>query len=387
VFVPAVLVIAAATFALTWAIAGDAVAGLVNAVSVLVIACPCALGLATPTALMVGVGRGAQAGILIKNAAALEHAKHLDILVVDKTGTLTLGQPAVTGIHPQAEVSQDEVLLLAASVEQGTAHPLARAIVDRAKSEELRPLVVENSNTVAGRGVSARHDGQEIILGSPQFLGERGVAFDEAPLAAWQQAGQTVVGVAVNGRLIGWLTLADTLRPGVARAVRHLRTMGTRVVMLTGDHAATAAAVAKQAGIEEFRAQLMPEGKAEAIRVWQTDGSRVGMVGDGINDAPALAQADVSFAMGAGSGSALETADITLLRNDLASVIAAIDLSAATVRKIWQNLFFAFVYNALGIPLAALGWLSPGLAGGAMAMSSVSVVTSALWLRRWKPPL
>ncbi|KAB2844455.1 MAG: copper-translocating P-type ATPase [Burkholderiales bacterium] len=386
VFVPVVLVMALLTWALTWFLQADLALAVVNAVAVLVIACPCALGLATPTALMVGVGRGAQAGILIKNAAALEHAQRVDVLVVDKTGTLTLGEPRVTAIYPRGGISTDGLLELAAGLEQGTVHPLARAILKEAQARGLAPAVVTHAQTRSGLGVSGQLDEALLRLGSPQFLHAEGLAFDAAEFAAWQQAGQTVVGVARDDQLLGWLTLADTLRPGVERVVAALQRQGTRVVMLTGDHAATAAAIAGRAGITEFQAGLMPQAKAEAVRAWQAQGQRVGMVGDGINDAPALAQADVSFAMGAGSGSALEAADVTLLRNDLAGVLAAIDLSRATVRKIWQNLFFAFIYNVLGIPVAALGWLSPAFAGGAMAMSSVSVVGSALLLKRWRPP-
>jgi len=387
VFVPVVLGVALLTWLLTWWWNGDFAAALVHGVSVLVIACPCALGLATPTALMVGVGRGAQAGILIKNAAALEHAQHVDVLVVDKTGTLTEGAPRVQGVHPAPGVSETELLQIAAGLEAGTVHPLARAILAEAEKRQILSETVSDLRTEPGLGVTGQAAGAVLRLGSPQFLRSAGVAMTEEPTENWQSQGQTVVGVASDSRLLGWLTLADTLRSGAARAVSALQAQGTRVVMLTGDHAATAAAIASAAGVTEYRAGLLPQDKAAAIREWQAQNLRVGMVGDGINDAPALAQADVSFAMGAGSGSALETADVTLLRNELSGVLAAMSLSQATVRKIWQNLFFAFVYNVLGIPLAALGYLSPGLAGGAMAMSSVSVVTSALLLKRWKPPL
>lgn len=387
VFVPVVLGIALFTWLATWGWTSDFSAALVHGVSVLVIACPCALGLATPTALMVGVGRGAQAGILIKNAAALEHAQRVDVLVVDKTGTLTEGAPRILGVYPTSGVSETDLLQLAAGLEAGTVHPLARAVLAEAERRGIEPQTVSELCTEPGRGVVGRAKGLVLRLGSPQFLRAEGVALADETSAGWQSQGHTVVGVAADRTLLGWLTLADSLRPGAARAVSALRAQGTRVVMLTGDHATTAAAIAKAAGVTEYRAGLLPQDKAAAIRQWQAEKLRVGMVGDGINDAPALAQADVSFAMGAGSGSALETADVTLLRNELTDVLAAMSLSRATVRKIWQNLFFAFVYNALGIPLAALGYLSPGLAGGAMAMSSVSVVTSALLLKRWKPPL
>lgn len=386
VFVPVVLVIAALTWLVTWWWTGTFATGLMHGVAVLVIACPCALGLATPTALMVGVGRGAQSGILIKNAAALEHAQHLDVLVVDKTGTLTEGAPRVTGVFPAAGETTESLLQAAAGLEQGTVHPLARAILEEARRQGLVPSVLHEFTTLPGLGVTAKDGEATLRLGSAQFLSASGTEFDSGVLDLWFKAGQTVVGVTRDAQLLGWLTLADSLRPGVVQAVAALQRQGTRVVMLTGDHAATAAAIAQSAGVTEFRAGLLPQDKAEAIKNWQAQSLRVGMVGDGINDAPALAQADVSFAMGAGSGSALETADVTLLRDELAGVLAAMSLSRATVRKIWQNLFFAFVYNVLGIPLAALGYLSPGLAGGAMAMSSVSVVTSALLLKRWRPP-
>jgi Cu+-exporting ATPase len=386
-FVPAVLVIAALTLVANGLILGDWVAALMRATAVLVIACPCALGLATPTALMVGVGRGAQAGILIKNAQALERAEKIDTLVVDKTGTLTMGAPSVVGIHPASGFTANELLLLASSLEQGATHPLARAIVKRADEFELRPLPVRNVQVRPGRGVSGENGAQEIRLGSPAFLAESGVLIDDAALAQVQVAGQTIVGVAEGTKLVGWITLADTLRPNAAAAVIALKDEGVAVTMLTGDHPAPAAAIAKTAGIDNWRAEQLPQDKRAVIGELQKHGRVVGMVGDGVNDAPALAQADVSFAMGAGAGSALSAADVTLLRNDLNAVAAAIDLSRATLRKIRQNLFFAFVYNVLGIPLAAFGLLSPVIAGAAMAASSVSVVSNALLLKRWRPRL
>jgi Cu+-exporting ATPase len=365
---------------------GDWVAALMRATAVLVIACPCALGLATPTALMVGVGRGAQHGILIKNAEALERAQKIDALVVDKTGTLTEGKPGISGIHPVAGHAVDELLLLAASLEHGATHPLARAIVQRAGELGLQPLPVRNVRAHPGRGVSGENGAQEIRLGSPAFLAESGVRIDDSALAQVQAEGATIVGVAEGTQLVGWITLADKLRPGAAAAVAALGDERVAVTMLTGDHPAPAAVIAKAAGIESWRAEQLPQDKRAAIVELQKQGRVVGMVGDGVNDAPALAQADVSFAMGAGAGSALSAADVTLLRNDLGAVAAAIDLSRATLAKIRQNLFFAFVYNVLGIPLAAFGLLSPVIAGAAMAASSVSVVTNALLLKRWRPP-
>ena len=385
-FVPVVLVVAAATLLSNGVLTGDWVIALMRATAVLVIACPCALGLATPTALMVGVGLGARAGILIKNAAALERAERIDALVVDKTGTLTKGSPAVADVQPAEGHSALEVMSLAASVEQGAAHPLARAIVARAAELGAKPRALGSVRVHPGRGVSADEAGHAIILGSPVFLAESGVPIDRAALARVEAAGRTIVGVARDARLVGWLILVDELRSGSAAAVAVLQRIGVIVTMLTGDHAAPAASVAGKVGIGEWRAAQSPESKRAAIVAMQGKGRVVGMVGDGVNDAPALAQADVSFAMGAGAGSALSAADVTLLRNDLGAVAAAVDLSRATLRKIRQNLFFAFFFNALGIPLAAFGLLSPVIAGAAMAASSVTVVANALLLKRWRPP-
>jgi Cu+-exporting ATPase len=385
IFVPAVLAIAVVTLVANGVVLGDWAQALLRATAVLVIACPCALGLATPAALMVGVGRGAQAGILIKNAEALERAEKIDVLVVDKTGTLTAGKPAVVAIDAAAGRSERDVLLLAAGLEHGATHPLAEAIVQRAAGLDAKFLPVESVRVHAGLGVSGQSRGQSVRLGSPAYLAESGVAFDPAAVAAAQAAGETVVGVAEDRRLVGWIMLADTVRANAAGVVAALRRDGVTTIMLTGDHPATARAIARAVGIDEWRATQKPDDKRRAIAELQQAGNAVGMVGDGVNDAPALAQADVSFAMGAGSGSALAAADVTLLRNDLTAVVAAIELSRATLAKIRQNLFFAFVYNVLGIPLAAVGLLSPVVAGAAMALSSVSVVSNALLLKRWRP--
>ncbi len=384
-FVPAVLVIALVTLVANGLLLHDWAAALMRATAVLVIACPCALGLATPTALMVGIGRGAQAGILVKNAAALERAEKIDTLVVDKTGTLTIGEPCVAGLHPAKGFTGNEVLLLAAALEHGATHPLARAIVVRAQLLELEPLPVTNIRSYPGRGVTGVNGTQTIRLGSPAFLVEAGVGVDGEAFIEARGNAQSIVGVAEGDTLVGWITLADALRPNAATAVAALRDAGVAVTMLTGDHSAPAAAIAKAVGIDSWQAEQRPEDKRATIVALQREGRIVGMLGDGVNDAPALAQADVSFAMGAGAGSAVAAADLTLLRNDLAGVAAAIDLSRATLSKIRQNLFFAFVYNALGIPLAAFGLLSPVIAGAAMAASSVSVVGNALLLRRWRP--
>jgi len=385
VFVPVVLVLALITLVGTGLVLGDWAAALMRATAVLVIACPCALGLATPTALMVGVGRGAQVGILIKNAEALERAQKIGALVVDKTGTLTAGAPVVIGQHPAAGFTRSELLLLAASLEHGATHPLAKAILARAAAFDVVAVPVTNVRVYPGRGVAGENGRQIVSLGSPAFLTENGVAFDAAALDTVRGEGNTVVGVAEGSTLVGWITLVDALRPGAAAAVGALKAENVAVTMLTGDHPGAAPAAAKAAGIDDWRAEQLPQDKRAAIVEMQKRGVVVGMVGDGVNDAPALAQADVSFAMGAGSGSALSAADVTLLRNDLAAVASAIDLSRATLSKIRQNLFFAFVYNVLGIPLAAFGLLSPVVAGAAMAASSVSVVGNALLLKRWRP--
>jgi Cu+-exporting ATPase len=387
IFVPVVIGIAALTFVLTWWIAGDAVRALVHAVAVLVIACPCALGLATPTAIMVGTGRGAQSGILIRNAAALEQAGRLQTLIVDKTGTLTEGRPVVTEVVALAGASREELLRVAASLEQGSTHPLARAVLAAAGAESIASVPLTHFNSVPGRGVSGVVAGSAAtaMLGSVDWLEGNGIAIPRDAGEALQAAGRTIVAVARDGRALGLLALADAVRPSSAHAVARLQSAGIDVVMLTGDTEATARAVAGAVGIRDFRAGVLPGGKADAVRALMARGVVTGMVGDGVNDAPALAAADVSFALGAGSDIAIEAADITLMRNDLDAVADAILLSRATLAKIRQNLFFAFAYNVLGIPLAAIGLLNPVIAGAAMAASSVSVVGNALLLRRWRP--
>lgn len=403
IFVPAVCAVAALTFALWWWLGGDFTTALVNGVAVLVIACPCALGLATPTAIMVGTGRGANAGILVKNAEALERAEKIAVLAVDKTGTLTQGQPAVTDCLPldgEGAPSAEELVAWAGALEQGSDHPLARAVLAELDSRGLELPEVQGFQNFPGHGVQGTVSGRSLALGSPSWLKERGAEGNMAVLSQLQAQGKTVVGLAQGGdaagagepglapapwRLLGWIAIADPLRPSSAAAVARLRALGVEVVMLTGDNPATAAAIAEAAGISRFQAQVLPGDKAAAVQALKQGGRLVAMVGDGINDAPALAAADVSFAMGAGSDAALEAADLTLMKNDLGGVADAISLSRATLGKIRQNLFFAFIYNVLGIPLAALGWLNPVVAGAAMAMSSVSVVSNSLLLRRWRP--
>lgn len=385
IFVPVVVGLALLTLAGWWLWSGDFAQALINAVAVLVIACPCALGLATPTAIMVGTGQGARAGMLVKNAEALELAEKMRVLAVDKTGTLTRGEPAVTEVLPAPGWTDTALLEVAGAVEQGSAHPIARAVLDHVRARGLSLAAVDAVHSVGGKGLEGRADGRTVLLGAPRFLQERGVALPEGFYADLAARGRTLVAVAVDGELAGVLGIADPLREDSARAVARLQVRGIRVVMLTGDHEATAAAIAAQVGITEYRAQVLPGDKAAAVKELGAGGALVGMAGDGINDAPALAAADVSFAIGVGADVAVEAADITLVRNSLDGVADAIDLSRATLAKIRQNLFFAFIYNVLGIPLAALGFLNPVVAGAAMAMSSVSVVSNSLLLRRWRP--
>ncbi|MDD2987364.1 MAG: heavy metal translocating P-type ATPase [Zoogloea sp.] len=384
VFVPTVVLIALVTFLGWWWFGGEVAPALVNAVAVLVIACPCALGLATPTAVMVGTGQGARAGILVKNAEALELAERIKVLVVDKTGTLTEGRPAVLDVRMVPGAARDDLLALAAGLEQTSHHPLARAVVTAAQEAGLSLSLPEAVQAVSGKGITGQVAGQRVMVGSPDFLAAQGTPLPADVLEPLLAAALTPVGVLADGKVLGALGLADPLRASSRAAVARLQGLGVRVVMLTGDHPAVAARIAAEAGITEFRAQVMPEGKAEAVAALRGEGL-VGMVGDGINDAPALAAADVSFAIGAGSDVAIEAADLTLVRNDLAGVADAISLSRATLGKIRQNLFFAFIYNILGIPAAAFGLLNPVIAGAAMAMSSVSVVSNSLLLKRWRP--
>ncbi len=384
IFVPAVIAISIATFALWWWLGGSFTLALINAVAVLVIACPCALGLATPTAIMVGTGQGARNGILVKNAAALERAEKIKTLVVDKTGTLTEGKPVVTDLLPAGAATALRLLRLAATLEQGSQHPLAQAILAQARKQGLELPALGSFSSLPGKGVTGEVEGKSCILGSPAYLAENGLAPDNTILSRIHAEGKTGVALAEAGVLLGYIAIADRLRDSSTQAIARLKSMGIEVIMLTGDNHATAAAIARQAGIGRYRAEVLPQHKAEEVEKLRAGGTVTGMVGDGINDAPALAAADVSFAVGAGSDVAIEVADVTLMRNDLNSVADAIGLSRATLGKIRQNLFFAFIYNVLGIPLAAMGMLSPVIAGAAMAMSSVSVVSNSLLLKRWK---
>ncbi len=385
VFVPAVLVVAFVTF-LVWFFglhAGIARA-LTPAVAVLVIACPCALGLATPTAIMVGTGRGAALGILIKNGEALERAHKISRVVFDKTGTITEGQPILTDIVLHNGLDRRGLLRLAAAAERGSEHPLASAIVEGADAEGI----IGNAKTftsVAGLGVKAQVEGRDVLVGTAALLREAGVAVPEAAMADMtrlEAEGKTSVLVAVGHEEAGILAVADTVRPGAKDAIARLHGMGLSIALLTGDSPRVADAVARQVGIQEVEAGVRPDEKAAAVRVWQNGGEqRVAMVGDGVNDAPALAQADLGIAMGKATDVAMEAADITLLRADLNGVADAVLLSRRTMKIIRQNLFWAFIFNVVGIPLAALGLLNPMIAALAMAFSSVTVVTNSLRLK------
>ncbi len=389
VFVPVVMGIAALT-AVGWLAAGaGGVAATVAAVSVLVIACPCALGLATPTALMVGTGAAARAGILIKDAVALERAHAVNVVVFDKTGTLTEGRPAVRAVLPAPGAGDADALLAdVAAAQQGSEHPLAGAVTRAATEAGLTVAPVATFRALAGRGIEATlAGGRALAVGSRRWMGERGV--DLGPLAeaaaALEAEGATVMWVAEGTALRGAIAVGDRIRPGAADAIARLVRVGIAPVLLTGDNAATAAVVARALGITRVVAEVLPDDKAREIAALRAGGRVVAMVGDGVNDAPALAAADVGFAMPTGTDVAKHTAGVTLMRPDPGLVADAITISRATTRKIHQNLFWAFLYNVVGIPLAALGLLTPVLAGAAMAFSSVSVVTNALLLRRWRP--
>jgi heavy metal translocating P-type ATPase len=391
-FVPAVIVVALLAFA-AWSIYGPQprfAFGLVAAVTVLIIACPCALGLATPMAIMVGVGRGAQLGVLIKNAEALERMEKVDTLVIDKTGTLTEGKPKVVAVVAAKGFDDSEALRLAASVETASEHPLALAIVAAAQERKLKLTPVGEFDSPTGKGVVGTVDGHRLLLGNAKFLGERGVPTDELQSEAerLRHEGATAIFLGVDGRAAAVVAIADLVKPTTPDALQALAREGVRLVMLTGDNNTTAQAVARRLGIAEVEAEVLPDQKSAVVAKLQKEGRLVAMAGDGVNDAPALAAADVGIAMGTGTDVAIESAGVTLLKGDLTGIVRARRLSQATMRNIRQNLFFAFVYNAAGVPIAAGALypifgilLSPVIAAAAMALSSVSVVGNSLRLR------
>ncbi|MEC4894173.1 MAG: heavy metal translocating P-type ATPase [Oscillatoria sp. PMC 1051.18] len=396
-FVPAVIAIAIATFVIWFDVMGNLTLALITTVGVLIIACPCALGLATPTSVMVGTGKGAENGILIKDAESLELAHKIKSVVLDKTGTVTQGKPTVTDyvtVLGTAHANELKLLRLAASVERNSEHPLAEAVVRYAQTQQVELVEVSKFEAIAGSGVQAIVSERLVQIGTSRWMEELGI--DTKALAqqkaAWEASGKTAIWLAVDGRIEALMGIADAVKPTSSAAVQAMRKLGLEVVMLTGDNQKTAEAIAKEVGIPRIFAEVRPEQKAAKVRQLQQEGKIVAMVGDGINDAPALAQADVGIAIGTGTDVAIAASDITLISGDLEAIVTAIQLSKATMRNIQENLFFAFIYNVAGIPIAAgilfpiFGWLfSPIIAGGAMAFSSVSVVTNALRLRNFQP--
>ncbi len=385
-FVPAVVGVAIAAFAI-WTLAGSFSHGLLAFIAVLVISCPCALGIATPAALMVGVGKGAELGILIRSGEVLERVEQLTTVVFDKTGTLTRGKPALTQVVPLGAANREQVLQRAASLEYGSEHPLAAAVLNAAEAEGLAPLPGTDFQAQVGEGVQAVVDGQRLWLGNRSQAGKFVQQLSEAvqrPLQQLETAGNTVMLLGQGAEVLGLLAVADTVGPEAKQAVELLRRRRIQVVMLSGDNRTTAQAIAADVGITDVIAEVRPADKAETIRALQQAGQVVAMVGDGVNDAPALATADIGIAIGTGSDVAKEAGDLLLLGNDLRDVVTAIGLSRATMRKIRQNLFWAFVYNSLGVPIAALGWLNPMIAGAAMALSSLSVIVNSSLLRRYQ---
>ncbi|KXG77427.1 Copper-exporting P-type ATPase A [Fervidicola ferrireducens] len=387
VFVPVVIAIALITFAVWYFVYGNFTAGLINAVAVLVIACPCALGLATPTSVMVGTGKGAEYGVLIKGGEHLERAHRIKAIVLDKTGTITKGKPEVTDIIPTGNLMEEEILSFAAIAEKNSEHPLGEAIVNKAKEKGVELPDPENFEAIPGHGIYAKIKGREVYLGNRRLMKAKNISTEsvEDLLTKLENEGKTAMIMAIDGTLEGIVAVADTLKENSKEAIDELKKMGIEVWMITGDNERTAKAIARQVGIDKVMAEVLPEHKAEEVEKLKKQGKITAMVGDGINDAPALAAADVGIAIGTGTDVAIEAADITLMSGDLKGIVTAIKLSRATMRNIKQNLFWAFIYNTLGIPFAALGYLSPAIAGAAMAFSSVSVVTNALRLKKFKP--
>lgn len=393
-FVPIVIVLAILS-GIAWYLAGESgVFSLTIAISVLVIACPCALGLATPTAIMVGTGKGAEYGVLIKSGGALEKTHKIDTIIFDKTGTLTEGKPEVTDIVTVSELSEEKLLILAASAEKGSEHPLGEAIVHGAENKKLTLLKTQTFNALPGHGIEVTIENQSLLLGNKKLMVDRGISLDavESISNTLASEGKTPMYIAKDGQMAGMIAVADTVKANSLNAIEKLHKMGLEVAMITGDNKRTAEAIAKQVGIDRVLSEVLPEQKASEVKKLQAEGKTVAMVGDGINDAPALAQADIGIAIGTGTDVAMESADIVLMRSDLMDVPTAVELSKATIKNIKENLFWAFGYNVLGIPIA-MGLLhifggpllNPMLAGAAMSFSSVSVLINALRLKRFKP--
>jgi Cu+-exporting ATPase len=388
VFVPVVIGIAIFTFLIWYFIIGiPFTAAMLNFIAVMVIACPCALGLATPTAIMVGTGLGASNGIMIKNAESLERLNSVTTIVFDKTGTITTGKPVVTNIITMNGIDENQLLHKAASVERRSEHPLGAAIVEFASAKNIEFGEITNFNSLTGNGIEAKLNDDDILIGNQALMEDRGIEINAEALTTVEElssGGKTPILISLNKSLSGIVAVADVIHDDTKETLAAIKKKNIKTIMLTGDNNRTAAAIAKEAGIEKIFSEVMPAEKADVIRKLQAEGEVVAMVGDGINDSPALAQADIGIAIGTGTDIAIESADITLINGNIKELLSALNLSGKTIRTIKQNLFWAFIYNVIGIPLAGLGLLNPIIAAGAMAMSSVSVVSNSLRLRKAK---